>query len=209
MERGGPVMVPLLVLSVVGLALVIERAWFWFSIHRPSRTAALRELVTALRTGRRDVAAGLARRDAGPYGRVAERLLTEGTGEGTVLDAVERIRPRLERFLVSLSTIVTAAPLIGILGTVIGIIDSFELLGSAETVRDPGAVAAGIATALVTTAGGLVVALLALFPFMVFRGQSDRAIGRIEVLVAAAREGLKDSGDAAVPVTNPAASASE
>ncbi len=189
MERGGPVMIPLLILSVLGLALVAERTWFWWGLHRAGRLATLHELITALRTGRRELATSLAARDSGPYGRVAERLLAEGAGDGVALEAVEQVRPRLERFMTALSTIVTAAPLIGILGTVVGIIQSFELLGSADRVQDPGIVARGIATALLTTAGGLVVALLVLFPYMAFRAQLDRALGRLEAVAAAAREG--------------------
>lgn len=189
MERGGPVMIPLLVLSVIGLALVVERSWFWWSLHRGSRTRVYHELLTALRTGRRDLAASLAARDRGPYGHVAERMLAEGAGDGVALEAVEQVRPRIERFMTVLSTIVTAAPLIGILGTVLGIIQSFELLGSVDRIQDPGMVARGIATALLTTAGGLVVALLILFPFMTFRSQVDRSLGRLEALAAAAREG--------------------
>ena len=209
MERGGPVMIPLLFLSVLGLALVAERTWFWWGLHRGGRLAALHELLTALRTGRRDLAVSLAARDRGPYGHVAERLLAEGAGDGVALEAVEQVRPRLERFMTTLSTIVTAAPLIGILGTVVGIIQSFELLGSADRVQDPGVVARGIATALLTTAGGLVVALLVLFPYMAFRAQLDRALGRLEAVAAAAREGealRRPSPDAAaMPASEPEA----
>lgn len=189
MERGGPVMVPLLVLSVVGLGLVAERTWFWWSVHRGVRTRGYQELLAALRGGRRKDAAAIAAREGGPYGRVAARLLADGAGDGVAIEAVEQVRPNIERFMTALSTIVTAAPLIGILGTVVGIIQSFELLGSADRIQDPGVVARGIATALLTTAGGLVVALLVLFPFMAFRAQVDRALGRLEAVAAAAREG--------------------
>ena len=189
MDRGGPVMVPLLVLSVVGLGLVAERTWFWGSIHRRARTRGFHELLAALREGRRPAAAAIAAREGGPYGRVAARLLADGAGYGVAIEAVEQVRPSIERFMTALSTIVTAAPLIGILGTVVGIIQSFELLGSADRIQDPGLVARGIATALLTTAGGLVVALLVLFPFMAFRAQVDRALGRLEAVAAAAREG--------------------
>ncbi len=92
-----------------------------------------------------------------------------------------------------LSTIVTAAPMLGILGTVIGIIQSFELLGGDATITDPNQVSGGIAEALITTATGLVVALLALFPYMLFRGRQDRAIGRLESLATSAIAGLAGS----------------
>ncbi|MHC4810083.1 MAG: MotA/TolQ/ExbB proton channel family protein [Planctomycetota bacterium] len=198
MERGGPVMVPLLVLSVVGLGLVAERIWFWWSVHRGLRARGFQELLAALRSGHREAASSIAAREGGPYGRVAARLLADGAGDGVAIEAVEEVRPNIERFMTALSTIVTAAPLIGILGTVVGIIQSFELLGSADRIQDPGVVARGIATALLTTAGGLVVALLVLFPFMAFRAQVDRALGRLEALAAAAREGQDRANPAAV-----------
>jgi hypothetical protein len=94
--------------------------------------------------------------------------------------------------MVSLSTIITAAPLLGILGTVTGIIKSFNLLGEQSALTDPRNVAGGIAEALLTTALGLVIALVALFPYMIFRGQSDRSVGRMESLIAAAQEGNGD-----------------
>ena len=87
----------------------------------------------------------------------------------------------------ALSTIITAAPMLGILGTVTGIIQSFNLIGSQNVMTDPHLVSGGIAEALITTAAGLVVALLTLFPFMAFRAQVDRSLGRLEVLVASAR----------------------
>ncbi|MCZ6836081.1 MAG: MotA/TolQ/ExbB proton channel family protein, partial [Planctomycetota bacterium] len=81
------------------------------------------------------------------------------------------------------------APLRGFLGTVIGIIQSFKLLGEQSTLTDPRDVSAGIAAALLTTALGLIVALMTLFPYMVFRSHVDRALGRMESVIAAAQQG--------------------
>jgi biopolymer transport protein ExbB len=137
---------------------------------------------------------GLVADDGTPYGRVACRLVEEGANDAVALEAVEDQRGRLDRYLVTMSTIITAAPLLGILGTVLGIIQSFELLGARSTLSDPTEVAGGIAAALLTTAFGLVVALITLFPYMAFRGQSSRAMGRLESLVAAGQEGDRRSG---------------
>jgi biopolymer transport protein ExbB len=118
-------------------------------------------------------------------------MFYEGVSDAVAAEAIEDERHRLDRFMVTLSTIITAAPLLGILGTVLGIIQSFELLGGKSTLTDPTAVAGGIATALLTTAFGLVVALVTLFPYMAFKGQVGHALGRIEAMVAAAQEGMK------------------
>lgn len=188
-QRGGYVMVPLLALSVISLALSIERAWFWATTHRPGRVRYLGRLNDALRRGRRDAAGALVADDRSPFGRVAAALLRRGSTDAVAVEAVEEQRPRLDRFMVTLSTIITAAPLLGILGTVVGIIESFRILGQQSTLTDPREVAGGIATALLTTALGLVVALMTLFPYMVFKSHVDRALGRLESVVAAAQQG--------------------
>ena len=199
MSRGGIVMWPLLLLSLVSLTLIIERAWFWLGMHGPRSIARLERLKTALRGGRRDEAQRLLRGDRTVYAAVAARLLDDGPTDPVVLEAVERQRPRLDRFMATLSTIITAAPMIGILGTVLGIIRSFRLLGMDARLADPLQVSGGIAEALITTAAGLVVALCTLFPYMMFRAQVDRSISRLEILVAAARQGAVTKGDASRP----------
>ncbi|MHC4991208.1 MAG: MotA/TolQ/ExbB proton channel family protein [Planctomycetota bacterium] len=193
-QRGGYVMVPLLIMSVVSLALIIERVWFWAAVHSSVAVRRLARLTLALRTGDRSEARELISQDRSPYAQVARRLLVEGSTDAVALEAIEHQRPRIDRFMVTLSTIITAAPLLGILGTVIGIIRSFNLLGAQNTLTDPRAVSVGIAEALLTTALGLVIALVTLFPYMIFRGQAGRAMGVLESMVASAQEGTKTGG---------------
>jgi len=78
-----------------------------------------------------------------------------------------------------LDTAITAAPLLGILGTVSGIISSFDALGM-QGISDPTAVTKGIAEALITTAFGLVIALGTLFPYNIFQSCYQRAVGELE-----------------------------
>ena len=197
LARGGYVMFPLIVLSVVSLTLVIERIIFWVSVNGRASLRRIARLTRALREGRRDAVEELIDGDSTPYGRLARRMYFEGASDAVAMEAVEDERHRLNRFMVTLSTIITAAPLLGILGTVVGIIQSFELLGDKATLTDPTAVAGGIAAALLTTAFGLVVALVTLFPYMAFKGQVGLALGRIEAMVAAAQEGLGTTKDEA------------
>ncbi|CAE7757675.1 unnamed protein product [Symbiodinium sp. CCMP2592] len=90
------------------------------------------------------------------------------------------IRPSMEARNWILSVIVGAAPLLGILGTVVGIIESFDLLGQAAGVSDPTIVAGGIAEALYTTASGLTIALLALFPAAYFKARANTSLSRLD-----------------------------
>ena len=195
MERGGLVMWPLLFLSVVTVSIVLERGIFWLRLDSRRGRSRYRGLAEALRRGDRSRIAGLVDGDDSPYASLARDLLesTDQVDEATAAVFSEEIRPRFERGLLMLSTIVTAAPMLGILGTVIGIIQMFELLGGDATITDPNQVSGGIAEALITTATGLVVALLALFPYMLFRGRQDRAIGRLESLATSAIAGLAGS----------------
>ena len=88
----------------------------------------------------------------------------------------------MKRYLSVLDTIITAAPLLGILGTVSGIIISFDLLGDAG-IEDPKAVTGGIAQALITTATGLSIAIVTLLPYNALTRKVEKVTRHIEQLV--------------------------
>lgn len=202
MERGGVAMWPLLALSVVSVSLVIERTWFWWR----NRGRDVPRLAAALRRGRDAEVLAIAGEDGDVHARFARVLATQGPSDAVAAEAAEAVRPAIDRFMVGLSTIVTAAPMLGILGTVLGIIDSFELLGGENAITDPNEVSAGIAQALISTAAGLVVALSTLFPYMAFRAKAERALGRLEALAAAAVQGRDAGGPVRAPSRGPARS---
>jgi biopolymer transport protein ExbB len=195
-SAGGWAMYPLIALSIISVALSFERLVFWLGVNGHNRS--FDTLLESARQGAGPKGKGKGRRRRGLYGRFLDGLgerLGSGSASGHELDAValellEEVRPSIERFSVTLSTIITAAPMLGILGTVTGIIASFQILGDSGGVTDPVAVAGGVAEALITTAVGLVVALVTLFPFVWARSQSERCLGRLEALVAAAAAGL-------------------
>jgi len=92
--------------------------------------------------------------------------------------AAEEIR-RMQRYMGILDTMITVAPLLGIFGTVIGIITSFEILGSSG-IAHPESVTAGIAQALITTATGLGIAIFTVFPYNYFNAKVENAAQTIE-----------------------------
>ena len=201
-DQGGFMMIPLIALSLLSVTLIIERSWYWFGAMRGATgLTQLPHLNAALRAGRTAEARRLVDADRTPAAEMARALLEHGATDAVAQETAERLRPRLDRFMVLLSTIITAAPMLGILGTVIGIIQSFRLLDSVRTLQDPGQVADGIASALLTTALGLIIALVTLFPYMIFRSRADQTMGRLESVVASAQQpaatGARDGNPAA------------
>jgi biopolymer transport protein ExbB len=95
--------------------------------------------------------------------------------EAAAADEIQNMR----RFMSVLDTMITVAPLLGIFGTVLGIITSFEMLGTAG-IENPRAVTAGVAQALITTAAGLSIAILSVFPYNYFNAKVERAALDIE-----------------------------
>ena len=189
-DRGGWVMYPLLALAFVAVALSVERAWFFVRTNGPGSRRRLVHLGRALRAGKRGEARSLAESDGSVYGDAVRHLLAERSSEAAAVAAIESQRHRLERFLPLLSTIITAAPMLGILGTVLGLIASFDVFSDRATAevdasRDLGSVSRGIAEALTTTAVGLIIAVAALLPYNLFRAQVDRSLSRLEGLLAA------------------------
>ena len=185
LDQGGVLIWPLLLMSTVSLAIIIDRIFFWSAI---SHTNSIEKIVTLLRNNSVDEINKLLKNRSDPYIYLVNYLLKYGTTDSIALEAVEYIRPKLDRWLITLSSIITAAPLVGILGTVVGIIDSFGVLSNQDATGDPSAVAEGISVALITTAFGLIISLMTFFPYMIFKEKRNQAIGWIEVIIAAAKE---------------------
>ncbi len=184
MDRGGPVMWLLLAVSVLSLTLILERAWFFGRTNSGGRLCRVAEVARMLRQGERERAAVFAKQDPTVYGDAVRRLLDEPPTEAGAVEVVELQRSRLERFMPTLSTIITAAPMLGILGTVVGIVRAFERLSGDREALDLNLLSGDIGEALITTAAGLVVALVTLFPYNLFRGQVERSLSRLESLAA-------------------------
>lgn len=183
---GGWVMYPLLLLSLLSLTLIFERFVYW--VLGPQRKGPRRLVRYLGLLGRGDLPQARAESDRDPTleGVLVRAGLEDHLDSDAVLiGRIEALRPTIERFAPTLGTIIAAAPLLGILGTVTGIIQSFDLLGDAAAVSDPAVVAGGIAEALYTTAFGLTIALVTLFPHVFFKTRADRALGRLETLAGA------------------------
>ncbi len=166
--RGGVVMWPLLLCSLVATAIALERLVRFGREQANNRRDrdALEQIMALAAAGKYDDASTVAGAAHGATGRViAAGLRHRDYGLSDSLAAAANAELDLLRAGLSiLDTIITVAPLLGILGTVTGIIRSFNLLSSGG-IEEPAAVTGGIAEALITTAAGLIVAICALIPF--------------------------------------------
>jgi biopolymer transport protein ExbB len=197
--KGGPVMWPLLGCSIVALAVVFERLLFWVRAtrRRGLGVPAVSKVIELARTRAFDEARALAEATADTVARVLAAGLRERTTGLTdhMAVAADNELASMRRGMAVLDTIVTIAPLLGILGTVTGVIQAFDMLSGSE-VQEPKLVVGGLAQALITTAAGLIVAIGTVIPFNLFRSRITEETKRIEnaatLLEAACRHAEED-----------------
>jgi len=182
LAKGGPVMIPLVVCSVVALAVVIERLGFWgrhgdvgpaeraLELAERGKVDEALEVARGSRTATaRVVAAGLAERQAPPAAAMEAAAQAE--------------MGRLRSYLPVLDTIITLSPLLGLLGTVTGMIAAFGIL-STSGMNQPNAITGGVAEALIATAAGLAIAIATLVPYNYFLARADQALDTMERLAS-------------------------
>lgn len=180
-QAGGPVMWPILLLSVASVTIMVERAL----ALRPSQVLPA-DLVDALRTAPVPAVTAVGN---SPLGQVVAAALAHRDGtrahvKEAVEDAGRHVAHGLERYLNLLGTIAAVSPLLGLLGTVIGIITAFSAI-THGSVGDPKALSGGIGQALVSTAAGLVVAIPSLTGYRFLRGHVDGLVMEMEKVALA------------------------
>jgi biopolymer transport protein ExbB len=167
-HRGGPVMWPILLVSIVGLTVVIERIFWWVGRWFRRDPKRIEKVFTAIEHADTAEASRLCRGSRDPVLRMMWNGLNHqhASLQGALQVAAGIEIKRAGRFLVVMDTLVTLAPLLGLLGTITGLIRSFSFLGNEELAVQ--AVTGGIAEALIATACGLGIAIFALIPFNFF-----------------------------------------
>lgn len=203
LQSGGWLMWPIMACSVVALAIVIERFW---ALRRK------RVMPSGLVESIRDwgAAGGVVNQDleslagGSPLGKiVAAGLLNQGKGRELVRESIEEtgrhVVHELERYLNTLGTIASITPLLGLLGTVVGMIRVFNKI-TLQGVGDPSVLSGGISEALITTAAGLTVAIPSLMFYRYFRGRVDEFVVGMEqeavMLMEVAEAGRRARGKA-------------
>ena len=187
-KAGGLLMWPLLICSILSLAIILERLWFL-----RTRRVIPTQLVARVRAwdeaGALDANILDKLRAGSPLGRIlAAGLANRHQDREVMKESIEEVGRHevhdLERFLNALGTIAVITPLLGLLGTVIGMIKVFEVI-TALGIGDPGVLAEGISEALITTATGLTIAIPSLMFYRYFRGRVEALVVTME------REALK------------------
>lgn len=178
--KGGPIMWPLLACSILALGAVIERLFFLFNEKRRRDPKAQERLFADV--GRGDVEGAIRNgKDSKDY---VVRALTyalehkDTSLPNALMYAQARELKRFKRGISVLDTVITLAPLLGLLGTVTGMMASFSIIGG--DLNSPGAITGGIAEALIATAFGLGIAILCLLPFNFLNTKMDEAAHEIE-----------------------------
>ena len=180
-HKGGPIMWPLLLASIISLGVALERVIFIFRDKKNRDATAVNAVLLYAEKGEIDKAiqAGENSQD------FIARILVHGleyekkSTSNALLSAANREVKRFTQGLPILDTIITLAPLLGLLGTVTGMIRSFGLLGGAE-LDAPSVITGGIAEALIATAFGLGIAIISLIPFNYLTARAEEARHEIE-----------------------------
>ena len=197
--RGGIVMWPLLFCSVLGAAVILDRAVFFLQLRLTNVRRFEDRLVSDLRRGDEEAALRLAIGSRHPVARVAAcylqnlhrpaNLRTELVRrEGSL--QLERVEKRL-RVLAAISHL---APLLGLLGTVTGMVTAFATIEGLKQAANPSDLAGGIWEALLTTVFGLVVAIPCMAAYHGFEGMADKIARRMQFIVTSLDEAMGRSG---------------
>jgi biopolymer transport protein ExbB len=206
-KKGGPIMWPILIVSITALAVVLERCFWWLGRWMRRDPKRIEKVFTAIEVGDVAEASRLSRDSRDPVLRMMWNGLNHqhASLQGALQVAAGIEIKRAGRFLVVMDTLVTLAPLLGLLGTIVGLMESFSFLGNEELAVQ--AVTGGISVALIATACGLGIAIFALIPFNFFTSRVSNlefelqtAATNLEVMLEAQS---KTRSEVEIPGTTP------
>src|SRR5438477_225935 len=170
--KGGPIMYPILVVAIVAVCVVGERAFWWLRLGMRRDHDRLEKVLAAMENGDFKAATGLAKDSDDPVVRMIWHGLNHyhhSSLQGALQVAAGVELQKAGRFLTVMDTLVTLAPLLGLLGTVSGIFRTFLSLGGTTAVEGAtGQITGGIGEALIATMCGLAIAIISLIPFNFF-----------------------------------------
>lgn len=184
LAKGGIIMIPIGLASLIGVAIIIERLLYYRRIGVDEGKFMAR-LTATLDTGHYDEALAICGAADSPITNlmragIENRHRSAEAIKEAILDAASLEVPKLERYLSALGTVANISPLLGLLGTVTGIINAFGVIGRFGMVGDPSLLARGISEALITTAAGLIVSIPATIFYNYLLSKANYTILRLE-----------------------------
>lgn len=179
--QGGPIMWPLLLTSIVSLAIIFERVYFIVGINRERQPRLIETILAQVEQGHINEAirSGENSKDFVVRTLVYGLKQRDRSFSSALLKSANRELKRFNNGLFVLDTVITLAPLLGLLATVTGMIHAFGILGGRE-LDAPTVITGGIAEALIGTAFGLAIAATALIPFNYMNSRLEEARHEIE-----------------------------
>jgi len=180
-QKGGPIMWPLLITSLIAVSVVIERLLFILKENRLRQPEVVENILANVEKGDIEAALSCAKNTQDFVAKTLVSGLThrEQSFSSALLHSANQELKRFNKGLSILDTIITLAPLLGLLGTVTGMISAFGLLGN-NGLDAPNVITGGISEALIATAFGLLVAIIALIPFNYLNTKLEDARHAIE-----------------------------
>ncbi|MBR1404022.1 MAG: MotA/TolQ/ExbB proton channel family protein [Treponema sp.] len=184
LKSGGVLMIPILVCGLFATYIIIERCVYFASVRKRDRELR-KNLEEALVTGDFSAAEAYCINAGTPLSQVARkalecRKLTEDDMREIVQCEMDSVTPQFDHWLTLLSTIANISTLLGLFGTVTGNIKAFGVLGSGGTMGNPAVLASSISEALMTTAGGLFVAIPSLIFSNYLARSADKLVSEME-----------------------------
>ena len=195
-EAGGPIMWPILITAIVAVAVVGERVWWWWRESRKRDPQTLEKIFAALENGDFREAARLSKDSEDAVIRMVWHGMNHYHSSLVgALQVAAGVELQKAGRLTVMDTLVTLAPLLGLLGTVSGIFRTFLSLGGATVEGATSQITGGIGEALIATMCGLAIAIIALIPFNFFsrklaqlQFELESAATNVEVMVNAAKQ---------------------
>ncbi|WP_051296726.1 MotA/TolQ/ExbB proton channel family protein [Anaeroarcus burkinensis] len=175
--KGGWAMAPLLLCSLTSVTVSVER---WLFFRRQAAPQSEAQALSLLKQHQLSQAETLSRQKASPLLRVLAAGLEESSHAAKAMEAASLAEiAHLKQGLPILDTIITISPLLGLLGTILGMIESFQIMAG-QGLSQPHAVTGGVAEALIATAAGITIAATTLLPYNYFLSRVEAETTRLE-----------------------------
>lgn len=216
-SHGGPIMWPILVVSFLAITVVVERTIFLIRENSSRDPEVVEKMLEYVETRNPEKAVALGAKSSDYVARILVYALThrEHSLPNAFMRAANRELTRFQQGMATLDTCITAAPLLGLLGTVTGMMATFGALGDGDIGASAGAITGGVGEALIATAAGLVIAIIGLFPYNILNARIEvakhdisDASNALEVIMKKADASCADcpaTGGASIQLTPPPA----